>query len=87
MHLNQLPRPWENCLPTKHIPVAKKLENLCPRHASPVFLFIYLGRVSQLVGSQFLEQVSNLSPQQWKRGVLTTGPSGKSLFPHPLKWR
>ena len=25
-------------------------------------------------------QRSNLGPQQWKGGVLTTGPSGKSLF-------
>ena len=51
----------------------------------------------QHVGSQFPDQGSNLRPLQWKHGVLTTGPPGKSLeevlfflTPHifvtPFKW-
>ena len=33
-----------------------------------------------LIRSSFPDQVLNLGPWQWKRGVLTTGPSGNSLF-------
>ena len=60
-----------------------------------IYLFIF-GPTTWHVGSLFLDQESNLCPQHWKHGVLTTGPprnSRKSLhsarnplhpFPMPL---
>ena len=41
-----------------------------------------LGHAARLAGSYFPDQGLNLHPQQWKHGVLTTGPSGHSLYPH-----
>ena len=43
------------------------------------FFFLILGHTAQHVGSQFPNQGSNPCSLQWKRGVLTTGPPGKSL--------
>ena len=42
-----------------------------------VFFFFFLCHVA--CGSQFPDQEWNPCPLQWKRGVLTTGPPGKSL--------
>ena len=39
---------------------------------------LFLGHVTQLVGSQFTDQGWNLGPQQWKLGVLTSEKSGNS---------
>ena len=46
--------------------------------------FIIIIAAVQHVGSQFPNQGSNLCPLQWKRGVLTTGPPGKSSA--ALQW-
>ena len=40
--------------------------------------FFFFGCTTRHAGSQFPNQGSNPSPLQWKRGVLTTGPPGKS---------
>ena len=37
-----------------------------------------LGPATWHTGSEFPDQGSNLCPLQWKCGVLTTGPPGKS---------
>ena len=38
------------------------------------------GCTTQHAGSQFPDQGSNPHPLQWNRGLLTTGPPGKSLI-------
>ena len=43
------------------------------------FYFYFFGCASRRAGSYFPDQALNLCPLQWKRGVLTTGPPGKSL--------
>ena len=42
------------------------------------FFFFYC--TAQHAGSQFPDQELNLCPLQWKRGVLTTEPPGKSIL-------
>ena len=42
-------------------------------------VFFFLATATRHVGSQFPDQGLNLCPLQWKCGVLTTGPPGKSL--------
>ena len=56
-----------------------------PFTGSPAYLFIYFYSIYLFifltewhVGSWFHDQGLNLCPLQWKRGVLTTGPPGKS---------
>ena len=39
----------------------------------------FFGRAQQHAGSQLPNQVSNLQPLQWKRGVLSTGQPAKAL--------
>ena len=46
--------------------------------ASLCALSVFLFLAAQHVGSQFSDQGSNLHPLQWKNGILTTGPLGKS---------
>ena len=43
------------------------------------FVFFFFSNTEWHVGSQFPHQGSNLCPLQWKRGVLTIEPPGKSL--------
>ena len=43
------------------------------------FFFFFFDHTSWHVGSWFPNWGSNLRPLQWKHGVLTTGPPGKSL--------
>ena len=44
-----------------------------------IFIILFsLGRTTWHVGSLFPDQGSNLSPLQWKQGVLPTGLSGNS---------
>ena len=43
------------------------------------FPFFFFGHTMRHVGSWFPDQGSNPHPVQWKCGVLTTGPRGKSL--------
>ena len=53
-------------------------------HIATLFYFIlfpFFGRVLQNAVSQFPDQGSKLRPPQWKHGVVTTGPPGKSLYP------
>ena len=46
-----------------------------------IYLFIWLCWVLVVAyGIQFPDQGSNPGPQHWERGLLTTGPPGKSLF-------
>ena len=46
---------------------------------SPFFFFLF-GYMAQHVGESYFPDVGwNLRPLQWKHGVLTTGPLGKSL--------
>ena len=40
--------------------------------------FSSFGQATRLAGSYFPDQGSNPCPLQWKRGVLTAGPPGKS---------
>ena len=42
------------------------------------FFFLFFGYAAQHVESLFPNQGSNLCSLQWKLGVLTTGPPGKS---------
>ena len=42
------------------------------------YLFIFFGHIMH-VGSYFPNQGCNPHPLDWKGGVLTTGPPGKSL--------
>ena len=48
-------------------------------------IIIIIVRAGQHVGSQLPNQGSNLRPLQWKHGVVTTGPPGKSSA--TLQWR
>ena len=43
-----------------------------------VFCFCFFGHTAQHAGSEFPNQRLNPCPLQWKCGVLTTGPPGKS---------
>ena len=44
----------------------------------------FFGCAAQHVGAQFPEQGWNPCPLKWKRGVLTTGPPGRSMEPCTL---
>ena len=44
-----------------------------------LFFILFFGHAMRHVESYFPDQRSNQGPLQWKRGVLTTGPPGKSL--------
>ena len=50
---------------------------LCRDHTGSCFF--PSGHAAQCVGSRFPHQGLNLHPLQWKHGVLTAGPPGKSL--------
>ena len=47
--------------------------------ATVTSFFFFFGRAAWHVGSWFPNQGLNPLPLQWKHGVLTTGPQGKSL--------
>ena len=51
----------------------------CTIYPCSLFYLFTFDRTAQHVGSQFPNQGSNPCPLQWKHGVLTTGPPGKSL--------
>ena len=46
---------------------------------SPLPIFFFFVALEWFVGSLFPNSELNLVPQQWKYGVLTTGPPGNSL--------
>ena len=60
--------------PRLHFPCSK------PSSLWSVFSVVLVA-AARHAGSQFPDQGLNLRPLQWKRGALTTGPLGKSLWP------
>lgn len=50
----------------------------CRATDSTLPFYLFIGRTTQHLGSQFCSQGSNPCPLQWKLRVLTTRPPGKS---------